>query len=47
MRHFASIQDIRQASLEQLMEIPEIPRAAAEEIYQFFRKDQGNDSEED
>ena len=47
MRHFASIQDIRQASLEQLMEIPEIPRAAAEEIYQFFRKDQGNDFEED
>ena len=47
MRHFASIQDIRQASLEQLMEIPEIPRAAAEEIYQFFRKNQGNDSEEE
>ncbi len=36
MRHFASIQDIRQASVEELLEIPELSRAAAEEIYQFF-----------
>lgn len=38
MRHFASIGDIKEATVEDLMEIPEIPQAAAEEIYRFFRK---------
>ena len=38
MRHFASIADIKEASVEALMEIPEIPQSAAEEIYRFFRK---------
>lgn len=40
MRHFASIADIKVASVEELMEIPEIPQSAAEEIYRFFRKDE-------
>lgn len=38
MRHFASISDIKEASVEELMQIPEIPQSAAEEIYRFFRK---------
>ena len=38
MRHFASIGDIKEASVEELMQIPEIPQTAAEEIYRFFRK---------
>ncbi len=38
MRHFASIADIKEASVEALMEIPEIPQSVAEEIYRFFRK---------
>lgn len=39
MRSFASIQEIRDAEVEKLMEIPEIPQAAAEEIYRFFHQD--------
>lgn len=39
MRHFPSLQDIKEADMEQLLEIPEIPQAAAEEIYRFFHKD--------
>lgn len=42
MQHFESIEEIRQASVEQLMELPQIPRQAAEEIYLFFRKDAQN-----
>lgn len=38
MRHFASIGDIKEASVEELTEIPEIPQGAAEEIYRFFHK---------
>lgn len=38
MRHFKSIEDIRKASVEELAEIPELNRRAAEEIWQFFRK---------
>lgn len=38
MRHFASIGDIKEASVEELMEIPNIPKGAAEEIYGFFHK---------
>lgn len=36
MRHFKSIEDIKQASLEELSKIPELNRKAAEEIYRFF-----------
>lgn len=38
MRHFNNINDIRDASVEELMEIPEIPKKNAEEIHDFFRK---------
>lgn len=38
MRHFKSIDEIKNASVEQLCEIPEIPAASAEEIYAFFHK---------
>ncbi len=36
MRHFKSIEDIKRASLEELSEIPELNRKAAEEIHRFF-----------
>ena len=38
MRHFKSIDEIKNATVEKLGEIPEIPLAAAEEIYAFFHK---------
>lgn len=38
MRHFKSIDEIKNATVERLCEIPEIPQAAAEEIYVFFHK---------
>ena len=38
MRHFASIDEIKNAEIEVLMEVPEIPRQTAEEIYFFFHK---------
>lgn len=38
MRHFKSIEEIKNATVEMLCEIPEIPQSAAEEIYAFFRK---------
>lgn len=38
MRHFKSIDEIKNATVDKLCEIPEIPRSAAEEIYVFFHK---------
>ena len=38
MRHFKSIEEIKNATVEKLCEIPEIPESAAEEIYAFFHK---------
>ncbi len=38
MRHFKSIDEIKNATVEKLCEIPEIPENAAEEIYAFFHK---------
>ena len=38
MRHFKSIDEIKQASVETLCEVPQINQAAAEEIYGFFHK---------
>lgn len=38
MKHFKSIEEIKQAEMEQLMEVPEIPQNIAIEIYTFFRK---------
>jgi excinuclease ABC subunit C len=37
MRHFKSIEDIKGATAEELAALPEIPRATAEAIYEFFR----------
>ncbi len=39
MRQFKSIDDIRNASVQQLSTLPEIPPHVAEEIYTFFHKD--------
>jgi len=36
MKHFKSIEEIRQASVEDLTEVPGIPVHVAEEIYHFF-----------
>lgn len=36
MRHFKSIEEIREADVEKLMEAPEIPEHIAEGIYKFF-----------
>lgn len=38
MRRFKSIEEVKQASVEELEKIPELNRKAAEEIYGFFRK---------
>lgn len=37
MKRFDSIADIRNATVEELCSIPEIPQSVAEEIYRFFR----------
>lgn len=37
MRHFESLEQIKAAEVEELMQVPEIPRNVAEEIYGFFR----------
>ncbi|MBQ7925093.1 MAG: excinuclease ABC subunit C, partial [Lachnospiraceae bacterium] len=37
MRHFASLEDIRNATLEQLLEIPEMNQRVAEEILLFLQ----------
>ena len=39
MRHFKSIEDIKNATAEQLAEIPELNRRAAEDIWLFFHKE--------
>lgn len=38
MKHFKSIDEIKNATVDELSEIPEIPATAAEEIYAFFHK---------
>ena len=38
MRHFKSLEEIKGASVEQLLEIPELNRKIAEEIHAFFLK---------
>lgn len=41
MRHFKSLEEIRQASVEELMEIPEMNERTAEEIVAFFASQAG------
>ena len=38
MRHFGSIREIKEASVEKLCEVPEIPEHIAEQIYAYFRQ---------
>ncbi|MCM1118925.1 MAG: excinuclease ABC subunit UvrC [bacterium] len=37
MRHFESLEQIKAAEVEELMQVPEITQRVAEEIYRFFR----------
>lgn len=39
MRQFKSIEEMKNASVEDLEKIPEIPRSQAEEIYRFFHQE--------
>ena len=41
MRHFKSLEEIRQATVEELMEIPEMNERTAEEIVTFFASQTG------
>lgn len=38
MKHFASIDEIRQADVEQLLEPEQMNRRAAESVYRFFHE---------
>ena len=38
MKAFKSIEDIRNASVEELSQVPEIPEATASQIFQFFHE---------
>ncbi len=40
MRHFKSLEEIKNATVEELLEVPELNRKAAEDICDFFRKKQ-------
>ncbi len=42
MRHFKSIDEIKAATVEELVALPEINNRAAEEIYAFFRKQESS-----
>lgn len=39
MRYFSNIQEIKDAKVEELMQVPDIPMNIAEDIYTFFHKD--------
>ena len=39
MRHFGSIREIKEVSVEKLCEVPEIPEHIAEQIYAYFRQE--------
>ena len=38
MRHFQSLEEIKNAEIETLLEVPEIPRNVAEQLYAYFHK---------
>lgn len=46
MRHFKSLEEIKQAEVATLAEVPEIPEHIAQEIYSFFRKEEKQASHE-
>ena len=39
MKHFSSIEEIREASVETLKEVPSMDQKTAESVYAFFRED--------
>ena len=39
MRHFASIEELREATPEKIAEVPAIPENQAKTIYEFFHKE--------
>ena len=44
MRSFQSLDDVREASVEELCQVPGMNRAAAESVYQFFRRKEKGDT---
>ena len=44
MRHFKSIEDIKKASVEQLMEVSGMPEQTAKQVHAFFRKSENDTS---
>lgn len=40
MRHFKSLEDIKAATLQELCQVPEMNEKAANEVYEFFRKEE-------
>ncbi len=44
MKHFKSIEELRQASAEEIAQIPEIPEAQAQVIHDFFHTDKTGES---
>ncbi len=45
MRYFESIEDIKKADIDTLLEAPSMNRASAESVFRFFRKDTDNRTE--
>ncbi len=43
MRHFGSISEIKEASVERLCEVPEIPEHIGKQIYAFFRSEENKE----
>lgn len=43
MRHFKSLEAIREAELEELAQVPGMNQGAAKSVYQFFRKENGTE----
>ncbi len=43
MRHFGSINEIKEASVERLCEVPEIPEHIGKQIYAFFRSEENKE----
>lgn len=45
MRHFGSINEIREASAEKLCEVPEIPEHIGRQIFAFFHEEKEGGTE--
>ena len=42
MKHFESIEAIREAEIDELLKVPTMNKASATEVYNFFRKPKTN-----